>query len=266
MINFLHAYSPSSVLLTLGSITIHWYGLAYVIAIIAGILLTRFLARKKNLDASWLIDLTTILFVAGLVGARLWYVLLIEPQYFWTHPFDALKIWQGGLAIHGGIAGALPALWWWIRRHNLSFLDLTDLLAPALALGQAIGRWGNYFNQELFGRPTALPWGIPINPEHRIAPFTDAQYFHPTFLYESLGDLAIAGICVLTLRRYGRSGRVTFLYLLLYSILRFSLEFIRIDPTPTLAGLRLPQLVSLALIFVGFIGFTKARKRVYSSV
>lgn len=263
MISFLHTFHPSRTLATFGGFTIYWYGLAYVAAILAGILLTRWLARKKNLDAGWLIDLTTLLFIAGIIGARLWYVLAIEPSYFLAHPWDTIKIWHGGLAIHGGIAGALSALWWWIRRHHLSFLDLADLLTPALALGQAIGRWGNYFNQELFGRPTMLPWGIPIDLENRIAPFTDAQYFHPTFLYESIGDLLIAAILIVALRRFGAPGRTTFLYLFLYSTLRFTLEFIRIDPVSTFGGLRLPQWVSIGVIAIAFMGFTKMRKRVY---
>lgn len=260
MINFLHSYHPVRIALTIGGFTIYWYGIFYVIAIVAGLFLTRWLARKKNLDASWLIDLATLLFVAGLIGARLWYVALIEPQYFLTHPLDAFKIWQGGLAIHGGIAGALVALSWWIKRHNLSLLDLTDLLVPALALGQAIGRWGNYFNQELFGKPTTLPWGIPIDPINRIPPFLDADYFHPTFLYESIGDLLIALILIFSPRRFRKSGRVTFLYLVLYSVLRFALEFIRIDPAPTFSGLRFPQWVSLGMIIGIYIVRSRQKK------
>ncbi|MBI4281266.1 prolipoprotein diacylglyceryl transferase [Candidatus Uhrbacteria bacterium] len=260
MISLLHTFHPSRILATVGGFTIYWYGLAYVVAIVAGLLLTRWLARKKNLDASWLVDLTTILFIAGIIGARLWYVLAIEPSYFLAHPLEAFMIWHGGLAIHGGIAGALVALWFWIRRHHLSFFDLTDLLVPALALGQAIGRWGNYFNQELFGRPTNLPWGIPIDPPNRIAPFTNAQYFHPTFLYESVGDLVIAIILIVSLRRFGAPGRTTFLYLALYALLRFGTEFIRIDPTPTFGGLRLPQWVSLAMIGGALLFFMYKRR------
>ena len=261
MIAFLHSYHPDRIAVTIGGFTIYWYGLAYVLALLAGILLTRWLARKKNLDASWLIDLATILFIAGLIGARLWYVLAIEPRYFLTHPLAVFALWNGGLAIHGGIIGALIALWWWIRRHHCSFFDLTDLLAPALALGQAIGRWGNYFNQELFGRPTALSWGIPIDPPHRLSTFADAQYFHPTFLYESIGDLGIALILIFSFRRYGRPGRVTFLYLFLYAVLRFWIEFLRVDPTPTFAGLRLPQWVSLAMMGAALLLLMRPRRR-----
>ncbi|MDO8581630.1 MAG: prolipoprotein diacylglyceryl transferase [bacterium] len=263
MIAFLHTFHPSRILVTVGGFTVYWYGLAYVVAIVAGLLLTRWLARKKNLDASWLIDLTTILFIAGIIGARLWYVFAIEPRYFLAHPLETFAIWHGGLAIHGGIVGALLALWVWIKRHHLSFLDLTDLLAPALALGQAIGRWGNYFNQELFGRPTNLPWGIPIDLPNRITPFTDAQYFHPTFLYESIGDILIALILIVSFRRFGRSGRATFLYLFLYSVLRFTLEFIRIDPVPTFAGMRLPQWISLGIIIIVMI-FRRKKKKTYA--
>lgn len=259
MISFLHSFHPSRTLVAIDGFTIYWYGLAYVAAIIAGLGLTRWLARKKNLDASWLVDLATLLFIAGIIGARLWYVLLIEPRYFLANPLEALMIWHGGLGIHGGIAGALVALWFWIKRHHLSFFGLTDLLAPALAIGQAIGRWGNYFNQELFGLPTNLPWGIPIDPENRIAPFTDTQYFHPTFLYESIGNLLIAIILIVSLRRFRASGRVTFLYLLLYSMLRFSLEFIRIDPVPAFGGLKLPQWVSIGVMIVAFFFLTRKK-------
>ncbi len=265
MIDFLHTFHPSRILVTIGGFTIYWYGLAYVVAIVAGLLLTRWLARKKNLDASWLIDLTTLLFIAGIIGARLWYVFAIEPRYFLAHPLEAFAIWHGGLGIHGGIGAALLALWWWIKRHHLSFLDLTDLLAPALALGQAIGRFGNYFNQELFGTPTNLPWGIPIDPPNRLPLFLDADYFHPTFIYESIGDLAIAVILIFSFRRFGKPGRVTFLYLFLYSVLRFALEFIRIDPVPMVGGLRLPQWVSVGVVIIVII-FRHKKKRTYAQL
>ena len=260
MFTLLHTFHPTRTLISVVGFTLHWYGLAYVVAIVAGIFLTRWLAHKKDLDASWLIDLTTILFISGIVGARLWYVFAIEPLYFFAHPLEVFAIWRGGLGIHGGIAGALVALWFWIKRQHLSFFDLTDLLAPALALGQAIGRWGNYFNQELYGTPTDLPWGIPIDAENRVAPFTDARYFHPTFLYESLGDLVIALILIISLRRFDRGGRVTFLYLFLYAILRFGLEFVRSDPVPVFAGLRLPQWVSLGMIAIACFFFKKRKK------
>lgn len=259
MINFLHTYHPDRVALVIGQWPVYWYGLFYAVALLAGIAVTKLLARKRDLDNGWIIDLAMVLFLAGLVGARLWYVTLIEPAYFLAHPAATFKIWEGGLAIHGGIAGALLALWWWIRRHKLSFLDLTDLLAPALALGQAIGRWGNYFNQELFGRPTNLPWGIPIDPPNRLLPFVENEFFHPTFLYESLGNLFIALLLILSFGRFRKSGNTTLLYLLLYSILRFSVEFIRIDPTPTFASLRLPQWVSLGIIASVFL-FSARRK------
>ncbi|MFH1822677.1 MAG: prolipoprotein diacylglyceryl transferase family protein, partial [Patescibacteria group bacterium] len=160
--------------------------------------------------------------------------------------------------------------WYFSKKHNLNFWLISAILAPSLALAQAIGRWGNYFNQELFGLPTNLPWGIPINIINRPIEYISSEFFHPTFLYESLGNLLIFGLLIMfhawiiKNHKFKNSyyflpacaGRLFTSYLILYSILRFLIEFIRIDNTPEFIGLRWPQIASLVIIFVCTLVYT----------
>ena len=262
MVIFLNTFHPSPVLLSLGPVTIYWYG---VFAIL-GILAAWITVKKVSLWNSIKGDLTNLFFgiaVSALIGARAYHVLN-EYTFYLNNPSYILKVWEGGLAFHGGLFGGALFVLWWGKLHNISFWRLADVIAPALALFQGIARWGNYFNQELFGKPTSLPWGIPIEGIKRPLEFQNATYFHPTFLYESIFDIAIFGILIQLhrLRVRGRintrEGNIFLLYLLLYSAVRFTLEFIRIDDTPVIFGFRLPQIVS-ALIFTAslFIIFNK---------
>lgn len=258
MIGWLHAFHPQAILFSYGFINIHWYGLFFVIGLSAGFGLSCYLARRHGESPETIFDLAFWLIIFGLLGARL-YDVALEWPYYAAHPTQILMIWRGGLAIHGGlIAGAL-ALFIFIKKHHLDFWKLSSLLLPGLALAQAIGRFGNYFNQELFGRPTVRPWGIPIDLINRPEGYSAYQYFHPTFLYESLGCLFIS-LTLIALNLWiarGRETRRVFyvwtaaLYMILYSVLRYLLEFIRIDTTPIVAGLRWPQLASLFLFLLG---------------
>lgn len=194
------------------------------------------------------------LILVGLIGARLYYVLYAW-SYYHNHLVEIVQLWQGGLAIHGTLIGGGLAAWWYARRHRLSFLLLIDLAVPAMALGQAIGRWGNYFNQELFGRPTALPWGIPIDPSHRPSAFASFEFFHPTFLYESALDLILVGVLVWLIRRWPnrRPGNIAAVYAIGYGIIRLAMEFLRVDYSPIVAGVRWAGVVSVALILGGWL-------------
>jgi phosphatidylglycerol:prolipoprotein diacylglycerol transferase len=254
MFNFLHNFSPSPMVISFGAINIYWYGLFVVLGTMAGLTVSLKLAKKFGLSSETAFDLAFWLIIWGLVGARLYHVLL-EWSYYSAHPLSIIKVWEGGLAIHGGIIGALLATLFYSLKYKINFWTLGGIFAPALALGQAIGRWGNYFNQELFGLPTALPWGIPIDLINRPHLYLSAEYFHPTFLYESIGDLIIFGILLFIISRFvskkeekSAGGKIAILtYLILYSALRFGLEFLRTDRTAYLFGMRWPQIASLII-------------------
>lgn len=256
MIAFFHTYEPSRTLAMIAGVAITWYGALMLLAVCVGFLLTRDRARHRGITAAAWFDLAVLLFLTGIMSARLWYVGIIEPRYFLAHPLEAFAIWRGGIAFHGGLIGALIALYTWTRRTSTPFLAITDILVPALAIGQAIGRWGNYFNRELYGSPTVLPWGIPIQVTDAVSGLTVRLFVHPTFLYESLALLGIGIILLLLPRISTRAGVATGLYLILTAMVRFFLEFLRVDPTPTFF-LRLPQWVSLFLLIIGIIIIAK---------
>jgi phosphatidylglycerol---prolipoprotein diacylglyceryl transferase len=176
------------------------------------------------------------------IGARLWHIFTPPPssiaqgfttQYYLTHPLDALAIWKGGLGIPGTIIGGLIALYLYVRNNKaISFFEWTDIAAPSLALGQAIGRWGNFFNQELYGAPTNLPWKIYIDPAHRLSGFENTSYYHPLFAYESILNLANMLFLLWVSRQYSdklKRGDVFNLYLIIYPVIRFFLDFLRLD-------------------------------------
>lgn len=255
MLSFLHTFQPSAVLFSYGFITVYWYGLFVVTGILAALAISLLLAKYYALSADIVFDLSFWLIVGGIVGARL-YDICLQLPYYYEHPWQMLAIWKGGLAIHGAIIAGLLITWIFSRRHKINFWRLGSLLVPGLAIGQAIGRWGNYFNQELFGQPTSQPWGIPIDLANRPWQYINIQFFHPTFLYESLGCLAIGIILIIWNIRSAQTRQIDQIfylrsvsfYMVSYSVLRFFLEVIRIDETPIILGLRWPQLASLTII------------------
>ncbi|MDO8667919.1 MAG: prolipoprotein diacylglyceryl transferase [bacterium] len=265
LFNFLHTFNPSPILISLGPIHVYWYGFFIVLGVLAALTVTIRLAKFYQIKTDTIIDLALWLVVGGIMGARI-YDIFLEWPYFSAHPLDILKIWQGGLAIHGAIIGGLIALWLFVKKYSaqVNFWQLAAIFATVLPLAQAIGRWGNYFNQELFGYPTNLPWGIPIDMTHRPWQYLNSEYFHPAFLYESLGNLLIFLILLslqIWLIKKSRSLGLRAMsyelcvvsYAIFYSLLRFSMEFIRIDPTPVILGWRLPQLASFIIIIACLI-------------
>ena len=226
-------------------------------------MLILFLAKRFKIETDKIWDLSFYLVLFGIIGARIYEIFLEFPYYF-NHPVQIIKIWEGGLAIHGAIIAGVITLIIFIKKNKLSFWPLMAIITPGLALGQAVGRFGNWFNQELFGWPTNLPWGIPIDLKNRPLEFIDQLFFHPTFLYESLGSIFIfIFIFILLLRQKENLNkkiamRISAYYLAFYSILRFSLEFIRIDYAPVLLGLRAPQIISLFLITISIIIYKKS--------
>ncbi len=260
--NFLHTFAPHPIAFSLGPINIYWYGLIVVIGIVAGLILSGRLAKGSNIDEEAIYDLAFYLIIFGLVGARI-YDCFLEAPYYLAHPGDIVKIWRGGLAIHGAIIAGAGTIYFYARKFKLDIVKLASVLVPGLALGQAIGRWGNYFNQELFGQPTGLPWGIYINFMNRPGNWANNQYFHPTFLYESLGCLLLSLVLIYLHKKLKTENKhllIASTYFISYSIIRFSLEFIRIDYAPEFLGLRWPQFMSLGIILATAIYLWNIRK------
>ncbi|MFC5382061.1 prolipoprotein diacylglyceryl transferase [Aquipuribacter nitratireducens] len=228
---------------------------AYALLVITGIVVGGYVGERRwtarGGRPGTVVDVLTWAVPAGLVGARLYHVVSRWQDYVGPgqDPWDVLRVWEGGLAIFGGLIGGALGAWFGARRHGVRLPAFADALAPGLAVGQAIGRWGNWFNQELFGTPTSLPWGLRIDPENRPEQFADAETFHPTFLYESLWNLGVAGVVVWADRRFRLGhGRAFALYLALYAFGRFWLEMLRTDVANVVLGLRVNQLTALVVV------------------
>ncbi len=259
MINFFHTFNPNPVLISFGPIHVYWYGFFIVLGALAAIAVALKISSYYGVKKEAIIDLAFWLVLGGIIGARIYHVLLEFPFYL-KYPLDIFKVWQGGLAIHGAIIAGLLIIWIFAKKRSLDFWLLAAIIAPGLALAQAIGRWGNYFNGELFGKPTGLSWGIPIDIMKRPLEYISSDFFHPTFLYESIGNFLIFLILIsfhIWIIKKGKfKNSFYFLlftfYLVMYSILRFCLEFIRIDETPVFLNLRFPQIASLIIVLLTF--------------
>jgi prolipoprotein diacylglyceryl transferase len=265
-----HIPSPSQGVWHIGPLPIR----AYALCIIAGVVVAaivgdrRFVARGGRKGA--IADVATWAVPFGLVGARL-YHLATNPELYWGGPgrsgtIGALKVWDGGLGIWGGVLlGALGA-WIACRRYDLNFAVVADSLAPALPLAQALGRWGNWFNQELYGRPTSLPWGLHIDLAHRISGHLNQAYYQPTFLYESIWDVGVALVVIwVDRRKHFTKGRAFALYVMLYTLGRGWIEALRIDDAHRFFGLRLNDWVSLVVFVAATAYFVIAGRRIDST-
>jgi phosphatidylglycerol---prolipoprotein diacylglyceryl transferase len=223
---------PSPVIFEVGPIALSYHGLLIALGIAVGTWLTARELARRGYDGA--LALGSLFFVVplGFVGARLYHVLT-EYHRYTRNPFPkVLEGWEGGLGIYGAVAGGFLGLLLFSWYRGISPLAFADAAAPGLVLGKAIGRWGNYFNQELFGRPSDLPWAIGIAPENRPTEFADATSFHPTFLYESLWDVLVCLALLWVARRFSerlKDGDVFVLYVSLYSVGRFLIETLRID-------------------------------------
>ena len=195
----------------IGSFKIYFYGIIIMSGVIAAALVSYRRAPKygENPERVW--DIVTWAVIAGVIGARIWHILTPSPSlvaqgittyYYLTHPLDAIDIRNGGLGIVGAVAGGALAVFIYLRRNKSSFLTWVDIIAPGLILAQAIGRWGNFVNQELYGAPTNLPWALFVDPSHRLPQYADVAYYHPTFLYESLLNLIGMGLLIWISNRY----------------------------------------------------------------
>ncbi|MDX2228580.1 MAG: prolipoprotein diacylglyceryl transferase [Leptolyngbyaceae cyanobacterium bins.349] len=249
---------PEVPLLNWGFLSVRWYGLLIASAVLLGVTLSQWLARRRHVNPDLVSDLAIWLVIGAIPCARLYYVLF-EWQEYAQRPGDILAIWKGGIAIHGAMIGGLLAALIFCRLQKVQFWQMADLVAPSLALGQAIGRWGNFFNSEAFGRPTDLPWKLYIPPQNRPVEYASAEYFHPTFLYESLWNVMVFSLLMVLFFRdlkgnpKLKTGTLFLVYLVAYGCGRFWIEGLRTDSL-MLGPLRIAQVVSLVSIAIGVLG------------
>ena len=254
--------SPSFDGWQLGPLFVHVYALCVLAGIVTAWVLgrRRWVARGGTADGFESVVLWAI--PAGIVGARVYHVLTHLGDYTGPDADSVFAIWEGGIAIYGAIGGGALAAWVLARRRGLSFAALADAVAPGIAVAQAIGRFGNWFNQELYGRPTTLPWGLEIDPEHRARGYEDVETFHPTFLYEAGWNVLVAAVLIWADRRFtlGR-GKVFALYLSLYGLGRIGTESLRLDYSyDTFGPLRFNAVVAGLICLAGLALFLWLRR------
>jgi prolipoprotein diacylglyceryl transferase len=251
--------SPPSNGVHLGPFFVHAYGLAYALAVITAVAITMRRWEAKGGNRELVYEVALWGFPAGIIGGRLYFLATSwnEVPPHWWGPF---AVWKGGLGIWGGIAAGTLAGLWVLRRRGANIPVFLDAAAPALLVAQAIGRVGNYFNQELFGGPTPLPWGLEISPAHRPAGYAQYATFHPTFLYELIWNLLLAGALVwLGRHRRVRAPGLFALYVAGYSFARIGEELLRVDPARHILGLRLNFYVATILCLAGLAWFIRTQ-------
>jgi prolipoprotein diacylglyceryl transferase len=264
MPTFIPSPPPEWSQFSIGPLTLH----AYALFIMAGIFFALWLTTKRWVERGGEAEtVSEIAFWAvpfGIVGGRIYHVISSPAAYFGENgnPVDALKIWNGGLGIWGAIALGAVGAYIGARRQNVSFVTFLDSAAPAVLLAQAIGRLGNYFNQELFGGPTELPWGLEIDPQFRPVGYEQFATFHPTFLYEMLWNVAGAALIIWLDRKHDlRGGRVFWLYVMVYTSGRLWIETVRIDEAVLVGGLRINVWVSIVVLAASTLAFVWLGRR-----
>lgn len=253
--------SPSDGSLSIGPLTLHVYGLAYVVGLLAAIYIGTKLWESRGGNRDLVYEAATWGFPAGIIGGRLYHVITSwnELPDEWWGPF---AIWEGGMGIWGGITVGVLVGWWRVRRAGVDVGLFADAAAPSILVAQAIGRIGNYFNQEIFGKPTTLPWGLEIDPDNRPIGYEQFETFQPMFLYEGLWCLALAAILiVLYNRRTFRPPGLFALYVAGYSAFRIFAETQRLDPANEILGMRVNFWVAIALMIAGLVGFWYSQRR-----
>ncbi len=255
----------------IGPFEIRVYGVIITLGILAAVFLSYREAKRRKLDPEVILDSMFWVILGGILGARIWHILTppasmvaqgITTGYYLTHPLDAIAIWNGGLGIPGAVAGGGLAMYLYAIKRKLSFGLWADVIAPGLALGQAIGRWGNFVNQEVYGKPTDLPWGITIDPQHRLPEYMDVARYHPLFLYESIFNFVNMGALLWLSRKYSdklKHGDIFLTYLVTYPLFRFFMEFLRLDSS-YVGGINANQTLML-VIALGSAGFIVWRHR-----
>ncbi|HKZ26672.1 MAG TPA: prolipoprotein diacylglyceryl transferase [Rubrobacteraceae bacterium] len=265
---------PSPVIFEVGPFALRYYGLCIAIGVAVATWLTVRELARKGYDGALALDALFFVVPLGLIGARIYHVITDYDLYDGNpHSFfpGVFEIWNGGLGIYGAVIGGFLGLLLFARIRGINPLVFADAAAPGLILAQAIGRWGNYFNQELFGRPSSLPWAIEIAPENRPPGFTNEATFHPTFLYESIWNVLVFLVLLFVARRFANSlknGDIALLYVCLYSVGRFFVETLRVDPAFLIGDFRGNLFVASVLaltfaliLFLRHAGRSSPRKR-----
>lgn len=247
--------------INLGPLYIRFYGLILMSGALAASWLASREAKRRSLDPQHVWDALIWVLIFGIVGARLYHVLTpspsmgITPLWYLQNPLEILAVWKGGLGIYGGLLGGALGLWFYTRRHKLDFWTWLDITAPAIPLGQAIGRWGNFVNQELYGAPTNLPWAVYIRPENRLPGYEQVAYFHPTFFYESLWNIGTTLALLWIARRFAahlRSGDLILFYFAISPVGRIITELFRLDSV-TLLSISLAQILSALMVVTALV-------------
>jgi phosphatidylglycerol---prolipoprotein diacylglyceryl transferase len=250
--------SPGPILFEWGPVVLRWYGFLIASAVLIGVTLSQKLAELRRVDPDLISDLAIVLVLAAIPSARLYYVIF-QWQDYAANPAKVIAIWEGGIAIHGAILGGIIAALIFSKIKRVSFWQMADLVAPSLILGQAIGRWGNFFNSEAFGSPTDVSWKLYIPPERRPLGLSTVEYYHPTFLYESIWNLGIFALLMFLFFRDLRGlpklkvGTLALVYLIGYSSGRIWIEGLRTDSL-MFGPIRMAQFVSLTGLVIGVLG------------
>lgn len=243
---------PDPIFVEIGPFSIRWYGLLMASAILIGTILALKQVRKKGIDEEHFMNALLIAIPTGFLGARAYYVIF-NWEFYSKNLSEIPAIWHGGIAIHGGILGAFFAAFFVLKHYKIPFLEIADCVAPSLILGQAIGRWGNFFNQEAYGYevdPNVIPWAMWI----------DGAYRHPTFLYESLWNLSLFFVLILLRKKFNLlTGELFFTYLGVYSLGRVVVEGFRTDSL-MFGPFRVAQLISIVFILISAIVILYRRK------
>lgn len=256
--------SPSQGVWYLGPIPLRAYGIIIATGMLIAVYLTRKRYENRGGDPELVYDVALVSIIAGVIGARLYHVTTNYQPYFGENgdPWEVLYIWHGGLAIMGGVLLGSAAGMLMLHLKGQRIGPFADAVAPTILLAQALGRFGNYFNQELFGQPTTLPWGLEIDDAHLPAGYASGTLFHPTFLYEMLWNLAVVGLILYLDKRVRfKGGQVMFLYIMGYTFGRFWIEMIRIEPANYILGVRVNVWAAALFFTVGLVGFYIAGKR-----
>ena len=250
-------------ILSIGNFHIYWYSVLIATGIIIGLYLLMKEASKQNISKDTVIDIAFYTIIWGIIGARIYYVIFNIKPYL-SNPLSILYVWEGGLAIYGGIIGGLITLAYQTKKKNIALGKLTDMIVPSLILAQAIGRWGNFFNQEAHGGIVTLEFLKKIHIPNFIIKgmYINGNYYHPTFFYESLWCLLgfILLIIIRRLLKNSKDGTLTFIYLIWYGIGRFFIEGLRTDSL-YLGIFRISQIVSIVIIIIGIIGLIYNKRK-----